>query len=339
MRLTSVSRALLMTLFLAMFQGSAATAAADFSSKSGTTALSIAVTSLSTAAAVPQATSNCNEPADAGSTNSSSPPEATTKPKQPLSRRNWGQVGGGEAFYDPWARVLAGYIDEEGLVDYSSLADEGCEDLKAFVRAIGSTDPSGFDEAEQIAFWINAYNAIVIYQVVQRYPMDSVREVGFLLGLVGGFFKQEYRVANRERTLDNIEHDILRPSYNDPRIHWTLVCAAFGCPRLLRRPYVAADLDPMLTELAFEFMANPRALHIDDENHILWVSSYFDWYGDDFEAEAGSIIDYILDHAPENKAAWIREHRDTMRVRFIDYDWALNDQSKGPRSQRPIGPS
>ncbi len=343
MRLISVSIVFLMALspgpFLAPSQGDAEATAASFSGENSDTALPSTAASLSIVATTCQPASTCNQLEGGIVTGESSKSEASLKPKQELSRRSWAEVGTDQALYDPWARVLAGYVDEEGLVDYTGLGGEGYDDLKTFIRTVGITDSSGFSETEQLAFWINAYNAITVYQVVQRYPIESVREVGILLGLVGGFFKQEYRVANRERTLDNIEHDILRPTYNDPRIHWTLVCAAFGCPRLLRRPYVATDLDPMLTELSFEFMASPRALYIDDDNVILWVSSYFDWYGGDFEAKAGSIIDYILGHAPTDKAAWIREHRDTMRVQFIDYDWTLNDQVKGPRSQRPIGQS
>ncbi|MDP6687758.1 MAG: DUF547 domain-containing protein [Acidobacteriota bacterium] len=340
MRLISVSIFLLAALspgpFLARSQGDVEATAASSCGENGDTALSSTATSLSIVKGVCQSASTCNQ-LEGGIVTGESPKSAAfLKPKQELSRRSWAEVGADQTLYDPWARVLSGYVDEEGLVDYTGLRAEGYDDLKTFIETIGSTDPSGFSETGQLTFWINAYNAITVYQVVQRYPIENVREVGILFGLVGGFFKQEYRVANRELTLDNIEHDILRPTYNDPRIHWALVCAAFGCPRLLRRPYVATDVDLMLTELSFEFMASPRAMYIDDDNVILWVSSYFDWYGGDFEVKEGNIIDYILVHAPADKAAWIREHRDTMRVQFIDYDWTLNDQVKGPRNQRPI---
>lgn len=317
MRQTSVSTAVVIVLFLAACQGNATTSDAISSGDGGAATVAVA-------AASPNPTGGGETPGRDG---------------EDPGRGDQAVAGASEALYDPWARVLTEYVDEEGLVDYAGLAADGRDDLEAFMRTIGSTDPSRFSEAEQIAFWINAYNATTIYQVVQRYPLESVRDVGTLFGLVGGFFKQKYRVANEERSVDNIEHDILRPTYNDARIHWTLVCASFGCPRLLRRPYTAADLDPLLTEVSFEFMASPRALHIDDDDDTLWVTSYFDWYGDDFEAAAGDIVDYILRYAPEDKATWIREHRDTMRVRFMDYDWTLNDQSKGPRSRRPVEPS
>ena len=253
----------------------------------------------------------------------------------PLSRKTWAEIGTDNPLYEPWARVLEDYVDGEGLVNYEGLAGPGRADLQAFIEAIGNVDPDSLaSDNEKMAFWMNAYNAVVVWQVVEHYPLDSVRDLDRLFGLVADFFKQEYRVAGEERTLDNIEHDILRAEYPDARLHWTLVCGAFGCPRLLRRPYVAGDLDPLMTELSFEFLSDPRALQIDGST--LYMSSYFNWYGDDFEAETGDVVEWALQYAPADKGAWIRDNRDSLRVRFMDYDWTLNDQSKGPRSARLI---
>jgi len=240
-----------------------------------------------------------------------------------------------DPLYAPWTRVLQTWVDEEGLVDYAGLQQEGRADLQAFMADIAEVDPSALEsDAHRIAFWINAYNATVLWQVIDVYPIESVRDVGSLWGLVGGFFKKENRVAGADRSLDDIEHGVLRAEYPDPEIHWTLVCAAYGCPRLLRRPYVADDLEPLLEELAHEFLAQPRALRIAREAGTLHVSSYFDWYGDDFRAESGTIVDYILQYASDDDAAWIRDHRDGLDVEFVDYDWTLNDQANGPRAAR-----
>ncbi len=255
----------------------------------------------------------------------------------PLSRKTWAELGVDIPLYDPWARVLENYVDEEGLVDYEGLSGPGRADLQAFIEAIGNVDPDSMaSDHEKMAFWMNAYNAVVVWQAVEHYPLDSVRDLDRLFGLLADFFKQEYRVAGQDRALDNIEHDILRGEFPDARIHWTLVCGAFGCPRLLRRPYVADDLDPLMTELSFEFLSDPRAVQIDREGNTLYLSNYFNWYGDDFEAEKGDVVDWALQYAPADKAAWIRDNRDSLRVRFLDYDWTLNDQAKGPRSARPI---
>jgi hypothetical protein len=240
------------------------------------------------------------------------------------------------ALYQPWGRVLAAYVDDEGLVDYEGLSARGRADLEEFMRGLAAAAPGGMpSEAAQIAFWINAYNATVLWQVVEAYPLESVRDVGALWGLVGGFFKKENLIAGENRSLDDIEHGILRAHYADARIHWALVCGAFGCPRLLRRPYLASDLDSVLTAQAFEFVREDRGLRLDREESTLHLSSYFDWYGEDFEAESGSVIDYLLRYADDDVATYLRNNRDSLTIQFMDYDWTLNDQPKGPRSREP----
>lgn len=239
--------------------------------------------------------------------------------------------------YAAWERVLTNYVDAEGLIDYAGLKARGMGDFREFMRVLADTDPATLGgEKEQMAFWINAYNAVVAWQVVEKYPIDSVRDVGSLWGLVGGFFKNEYRIAGQAMSADNIEHDTLRARFNDERIHWALVCGAFGCPRLLDRPYRPATLDATLAAQSREFLRQPRGLQLDREAKILYLSSYFDWYEDDFTKVAGTVVDYALRHAPDDVQTYIRANRDALRVQIMDYDWTLNEQSRGPRSRRPV---
>ena len=239
--------------------------------------------------------------------------------------------------YAPWARILSDYVDAEGLIDYAGLQGPGRADLEAFMASLASADPNGFaSDDERIAFWINAYNAVVIWQVVERYPLDSVRDVGVLWGLVGGFFKKKYPVAGTTMSADDIEHGTLRAKFDDERIHWALVCAAFGCPRLINEPYRAATLDATLAAQSFEFLRQPRGLQFDATTDTLYLSSYFDWYADDFRAVADNVLDYVTRYAPDEVATLIEERGDELTVRIMDYDWTLNDQPKGPRSARPV---
>ncbi|NKB87306.1 MAG: DUF547 domain-containing protein [Acidobacteria bacterium] len=239
--------------------------------------------------------------------------------------------------YATWERTLAEFVNDEGLVDYAGLKTRGLGDLQAFMDVLARTDPNTFaTEAERMAFWINAYNAVVIWQVVERHPIDSVRDVGVLWGLVGGFFKQTYTVAGSDMSADNIEHDTLRAQFDDERIHWALVCAAFGCPRLLNVPYRAETLDQTLQAQSHEFLAQPRGMQLDRTSNTLYLSSYFDWYEDDFLQKADSRVDYALSYGPEDIATYVQANRDDITVRIMDYDWTLNEQSRGPRSRRPV---
>lgn len=237
-----------------------------------------------------------------------------------------------------WSRVLAGYVDGEGLVDYARLHAEGRADLDEALRYFAETDPAALpSDDHRKAFWMNAYNAVVIGQVIERYPIDSVRDVGVLGGLIGGFFKKEYPVAGRQMSADDIEHGTLRATWpRNAEIHWALVCAAFGCPRLLQEPYRAGGLDATLEARGREFLSQPRGLQIDRESDTLWLSSYFDWYAEDFERVAGSVIGYVLAFVDEETGAWIRARGDDLDVRIMDYDWALNDTAAGPRARRPV---
>lgn len=271
----------------------------------------------------------------AGSTSAAG---AVAAPPVPAAAAQSGAAVPEDALYAPWARVLSRYVDAEGLVDYAGLKEHGAADLKAFTDAIARVDPEAFaGDLERKAFWINAYNAVVVAQVVEGYPIDSVRDVGFFGGLIGGFFKQKHRVAGRDMSADDIEHGTLRARWpQDAEIHWTLVCAAFGCPRLLPRPYRASDLDATLQAQAREFLSLPRGLQLDRAANRLYVSSYFKWYGEDFERVAGGVLDYVLRFAPQEVAAYVAAHRDQITVAIMPYDWTLNDQKHGPRSRRPV---
>ena len=136
---------------------------------------------------------------------------------------------------------------------------------------------------------------------------------------------------------DDIEHGTLRATWPmDAEIHWTLVCAAFGCPRLVNDAYRAEGLADRLAAQAREFLAQPRALQIGRDSKTLYLSNYFDWYDEDFERVAGDRVEYVLRFAPQEAADWIRANRDDLRVEIMDYDWTLNDQAHGPRSRRPV---
>lgn len=210
------------------------------------------------------------------------------------------------------------------LVDYAGLASD--PDYPAALGALAAADPStlGTDDAK-IAFWINAYNLLAWKAVVDRYPVSSIKDGGNFLFPI--WKKTVGKVGGASYSLDAIEHGILRRDFREPRVHMALVCASLSCPDLRREPYTAARLDTQLNEQAARFLAN-RTKGLRPDGERVEISSIFKWFADDFQPSGGV-------------AAWIRQHAnattlaaapglDPLRLRYLGYDWSLNDTARLP---------
>lgn len=233
------------------------------------------------------------------------------------------QPAGGAA-NDQYASVLDRYVDG-GLVRYGLLFTENPPDWRRYLEWLESAHPESMSVDERRAFWINAYNARVIAGVLERYPIDSVRDVGMFGGRFRGFFgRREHPVAGKLRTLDEIEKEILfAPPLRDPRIHFALNCAALSCPKLRSEPYEASRLDTQLDFQARTFLNGPEGHRIDPTARVLHVSRILDWYREDFERAAGSLREYLVRHLTGDAAAAARDP--AWKIEFLDYDWSLND--------------
>lgn len=225
-----------------------------------------------------------------------------------------------------WGRVLAEH-QRQGGVDYAALKrDRG--DLDTYLRSLGRARPGAMAEAEALAFWTNAYNAVVLHHVLERYPgITSVKEVA------GFFDKLTFPVAGEELTLDQIEgrgRDL-----GDPRVHFAVVCASTSCPDLRGEPFTAAKLDAQLREQTHAFLADEsKGLRYDAAGGTVWLSSIFKWYAGDFTGGStvvaffarGGVLDWVREHAPPAVARKLRGKRPS--VRYLDYDWGLNDRKE-----------
>jgi len=223
-----------------------------------------------------------------------------------------------------YASVLSRYV-EGGDVRYGLLVTENPPDWRRYLEWLESARPETMTVEERRAFWINAYNARVIAGVLERYPIDSVRDVGFLGGRVRGFFsRREHPVAGEVRTLDEIEKEILfAPALWDPRIHFALNCAARSCPKLRSEPYEASRLDTQLDFQARTFLNGPDGHRIDPSARVLNVSRVLEWYRDDFVRAAGSLREYLIRNLTGDAAAAARD--EAWKIEYLDYDWSLND--------------
>jgi hypothetical protein len=205
-------------------------------------------------------------------------------------------------------------------VDYPAVAASA--DWRRLVTSLASADVSALRSREQqIAFWANAYNILAIDLVATHYPVASIRDIGSLLRPV--WKRPAGTVGGRARTLDEIEHQIIRP-LGDPRAHAVVICASTSCPALPRAPLHADRLDAQLDAAMRQWLADPdKGLRIDRSADTVHLSKVFDWFEEDFE-KSGGVLAFVTRHAPDAEREWLRAHAATARVVYFDYDWAVN---------------
>jgi hypothetical protein len=223
-------------------------------------------------------------------------------------------------FFDhsAWNSVLQGSVVGD-RVDYAALLQDSSL-LETYLGQLEQARPSSWSEQEQLAFWINAYNAVMVRSVLDNWPLDSVLDISKILKLIptGWVFHKKHKVAGAERSLNDIEHRFLRGRFKDPRIHAAINCASISCPPLLDEAYVAEHLDEQLDSAMALFL-------MDHERNQLGarpprLSKIFKWFRDDFEAE-GSLWNFVRNALPDSVAASLPLEA---RPDFLPYDWALN---------------
>ena len=231
--------------------------------------------------------------------------------------------------YDDWNAVLERFVDDKGMVDYAGLAEDR-ETLERFIEAIETTGPRTQPEMfptreDQLAYYINAYNAHVFAGVLELGPRaDTVW--GFTGTGLGFFVNMKVVVDGEKMSLKALEDDIIREGFKDPRIHAALNCASVGCPELPRQAFAPATLDEQLDAEMRKFIGEARNCTIDRESATVTLSKIFDWFRSDFEEyEAshggGGLIDYVNRYLPPDE-----QIPADYRVEFFKYDKALNRQ-------------
>ncbi len=221
-----------------------------------------------------------------------------------------------------WGKVLTSHIStpDDGVArfDYAGLkSDPAAQDaLTAYLHHFETTDLSEVTP-ENFANWINIYNAATIQHIVSRYPTKSIRD-GYLFG--GPWKKVHITINNQPVSLHEIEHEILRETYKDPRLHYALNCASYGCPDLKSTLWTAETLTSDLDAAARAYINHPRGVTVTSSG--LTLSRIFKWYRDDFGGSDASILTHLQSHADEPLASAL-ENRPS--IRNYEYDWSLND--------------
>ena len=226
----------------------------------------------------------------------------------------------------PWQAILDGYLitdDPSGInrFDYGGLKAnaEDRQKLAGYLQALAQLDPRTYAKAEQMAYWINLYNALTVFVIVPRYPVDSIKDIKSGLIDFGPWNLELIPVQGETLTLNNIEHGILRPIWQDPRIHYAVNCASLGCPNLAPEAYRSDNLERLLEQSAADYINHPRGAQVTDGE--LLISSIYDWFKADFGGTNEGVFAHLTRYARPELADQLSGYDS-----FDDhYDWSLND--------------
>lgn len=219
-----------------------------------------------------------------------------------------------------WDGLAKKYINEKGLVNYKGMKSDE-KQLKKYLDMISANPPTdAWSKNEKMAYWINAYNAFTVQLILNHYPVESIKDIGSKIKIpfvTTPWASKFFKIGGESMSLDNIEHGTLRKQFNDPRIHFALVCAARSCPRLRNEAYMPSKLDAQLDDQGSDFLNNPAKNAITPKKASL--SKYFDWYKGDWRENDKSIEYWV------NKYSKVKINKDT-DISFMDYNWKLNEQ-------------
>ena len=228
-----------------------------------------------------------------------------------------------------WDKILKASVTEAGWVDYARIRKEFAAELQAYLEEISSVELGLFKEVNvRKAFWINAYNALCVQQILDNdLPAEVPRAKVFGTNI---FTEAKRKVAGKVRSLDDIEHRILRVEFKDNRIHAAIVCAASSCPRLRPEAFDPMRLDQQLDEECRSWInveknkKGERKNFLDQEKKVLQVSKIFDWFNEDFGGSEAGVLEFVKRFADEPTRTFLEKNK--VRVRYLTYDWSLNKQ-------------
>ncbi len=215
--------------------------------------------------------------------------------------------------------VLRAAVSDEGLVHYDALRRQP-EQLDAYLDQLAAVDLAALPEPAKLALLINAYNAFTLKLIVEYRAIDSIMDI-----------PEERRwdavrwdLGGKQVSLNQIEHEMIRKQFDEPRIHWALVCAALDCPPLRAEAYTLAKLEAQLTDQTRRVHASPKFVEFDAKTGTLKLTPLYKWYGQDFGE--GELTDVVLAEVARHHdgVAAARQRGQSIQIQWKDYDWSLN---------------
>ncbi len=215
-----------------------------------------------------------------------------------------------------YSSLLSQHV-HNGRVDYDGFKKDEAR-LDEYLAVLSATDARSLSRNQQFAFYINAYNAFTIKLVLSEYPgINSIKEIGNFFS--GPWSKKFIKLKQGKVSLDHIEHNILRPVFKDPRVHFAINCASKGCPPLLEKPYEGEILDSQLDQQARSFINNPKRNRV--KGDTLFISKIFKWFKEDF---SDNPLRFIQTYAGRDLKSDIQSAGASIKISYLEYDWTLN---------------
>lgn len=228
-----------------------------------------------------------------------------------------------------WTELLATHVkvspDGVNRVDYAALKASGRDKLSAYLKALEAVDVAKLNRAEQFAYWANLYNAKTVDIILDHYPVSSIKKInlgGSLLSSFSGgpWDAQVVTVKGQKLSLNDIEHKIMRPVFEDPRIHYAVNCASIGCPNLGTEAFTAGKLEAQLDAAARAYVNHPRGVAVSGSG--VRASTIYKWYVEDFGDDAAGVLAHLRAFA---EPALAEKLAAAETINGYDYDWSIND--------------
>jgi hypothetical protein len=224
----------------------------------------------------------------------------------------------GGVSHEKWDQLLKKYVTEHGIVNYEGFLKDK-KKINEYLEYLNQNPPQNkWTNYEKLAFWINTYNAATVKLIVDNYPVQSIQDLQPTLRIpfiYDVWHKEFFKIGGKNRSLDEVEHEILRKEFDEPRIHFAINCASVSCPKLRNEAYDAGKLDEQLNAQARYFINTNRYNQI-SSNHIK-ISRIFLWFVSDFTKNS-LLINFL------NKYSDVKIEEDA-KIEYLDYDWGLNN--------------
>jgi hypothetical protein len=238
--------------------------------------------------------------------------------KEPMQKTEVNQTESVLLDHSLWDELTKAHVNENGYPNYKGFIQDSSK-FNTYLNQLTSNHPKeSWSSNERKAFWINAYNAFTVKLIVDNYPVETIKDLG------GGIYRVNtpwdikfIQIKDKTYHLNDLEHNILRKEWSDPRIHAAVNCASISCPKLMKGAYLAEQLDEQLDRQMKAFI-HDATKNIIGEKEVR-LSKLFKWFSGDFKVEHSSVIDYINSYSDV-------KIKKSARVEYFDYDWGLNEQ-------------